>query len=136
MVDEIAFAVKSCFAGLSANGFDFIQGFWLGLNLSKAKISSWHSHDFIKQTEKEITFRQKPIRYLFLSLLRLDIIYRDFERTSAILALNDAFKTLSLLRIPPLWVCSFFVYLYLFLYSCGDIPICFLKILLKKYWSL
>jgi len=29
MVDEIAIAVKSCFAGLKLNGFDFIQGFTL-----------------------------------------------------------------------------------------------------------
>ena len=119
MVDEIAFAVKSCFARLSVGGFDFIQGFWLGLNLSKAKISSWHSHDFIKQTEKEITFRQKPIRYLFLSLLGLDIIYRDFERTNATLALNDAFKTLSAKNTTPLGL-FLFCLIYTFFYTLEE----------------
>ncbi len=29
MVDEIAIAVKSCFAGLKLDGFDFIQGLTL-----------------------------------------------------------------------------------------------------------
>ena len=51
------FAVQSCFAGLSSNGFDFIQGFNLGFHLSRAKISSWFNHDFIYPTEKERTFR-------------------------------------------------------------------------------
>ena len=31
----------------------------LGFHLSRAKISSWCNHDFIKPTEKEITFRIK-----------------------------------------------------------------------------
>jgi len=47
MVDEIAIAVKSCFAGLNSDGFDFIQDLVLGFHLSKAKISSWCNHDFI-----------------------------------------------------------------------------------------
>ena len=39
LVDEIAFAMKSCFAGLYLDGFDFIQGApW---------ISSERSEDFI-----------------------------------------------------------------------------------------
>ena len=52
-----AHAVKSCFAGLSSDGFDFIQGLDLGFHLSRAKISSWFNHDFIYPAEKERTFR-------------------------------------------------------------------------------
>ncbi|MBQ3572156.1 MAG: hypothetical protein IJA15_04960 [Clostridia bacterium] len=44
MVDEIAFAMKSCFAGLHLNGFDFIQGMsW---------ISSERSEDFIVAVQR------------------------------------------------------------------------------------
>ena len=39
MVDEIAFAMKSCFAGLYLDGFDFIQGLALGFHLNEVKIS-------------------------------------------------------------------------------------------------
>ena len=62
MVDEIAFAMKSCFTGLYLDGFDFIQGVpW---------ISSLLRNDFIKQTEKEITFR------LQTDLLSLSVVIR------------------------------------------------------------
>ena len=57
MVDEIARAMKSCFAGLYLDGFDFIQGLALGFHLNKVKISSLPCNDFIKPTEKEETFR-------------------------------------------------------------------------------
>ena len=57
MVDEIAHAMKSCFAGLYLDGFDFIQGLVLGFHLNEVKISSLPCNDFIKPTEKEITFR-------------------------------------------------------------------------------
>jgi hypothetical protein len=44
MVDEIAFAMKSCFAGLYIDGFDFIQGVpW---------ISSERSEDFIVAVQR------------------------------------------------------------------------------------
>ena len=56
MVDEIAIAVKSCFAGLKLTGFDFIRGLVLGFHLNEVKISSLPRNDFIKPTEKEITF--------------------------------------------------------------------------------
>ena len=55
MVDEIAFAMKSYFIGLKADGFDFIQGLRLGLHLSKAKISSLPCNDFkIKYLEEMV----------------------------------------------------------------------------------
>ena len=57
MVDEITHAMKSCFAGLYLDGFDFIQGLVLGFHLNEVKISSLLCNDFIKPTEKEITFR-------------------------------------------------------------------------------
>ena len=70
MVDEIAHAMKSCFAGLSSDGFDFIQGLVLGFHLNEVKISSLRSNDFIKPTEKEITFRIKA------DLLSLSVVIR------------------------------------------------------------
>ena len=57
MADEIAHAMKSCFAGLYLDGFDFIQGLALGFHLNEVKISSLVCNDFIKPTEKEETFR-------------------------------------------------------------------------------
>ena len=51
MADEIAHAVKSCFAGLYLDGFDFIQGLVLGFHLNEVKISSLPCNDFIKPTE-------------------------------------------------------------------------------------
>ena len=57
MVDEIAHAMKSRFAGLYLDGFDFIQGLVLGFHLNEVKISSLPCNDFIKPTEKETTFR-------------------------------------------------------------------------------
>ncbi|MBQ2876612.1 MAG: hypothetical protein IJE25_06355, partial [Clostridia bacterium] len=60
---------KSCFAGLYLDGFDFIRGLVLGFHLNEVKISSLPRNDFIKPTEKEITFfGYEPICYLFLSL--------------------------------------------------------------------
>ncbi|MBR2616012.1 MAG: hypothetical protein IKC69_04985, partial [Clostridia bacterium] len=38
-------------------GFDFIRGLVLGFHLNEVKISSLPRNDFIKPTEKEITFR-------------------------------------------------------------------------------
>ena len=52
MVDEIVHAMKSCFAGLYLDGFDFIQGLVLGFHLNEAKISSLPCNDFIKLTKK------------------------------------------------------------------------------------
>ena len=46
-------AVKSCFAGLYLDGFDFIRGLALGFHLNEVKISSLPCNDFIKPTEKE-----------------------------------------------------------------------------------
>ena len=67
MVDEIAFAMKSCFAWLFLDGFDFIQELVLGSHLDEVKISSLPCNDFIKQTEKEITFRlQTDLLSLFV----------------------------------------------------------------------
>ena len=73
MVDEIAFAVKSCFAGLKLDGFDFIQGLVLGFHLNKVKISSLPRNDFIEPTEKEITFR------LDTDLLSLSVVIRVWD---------------------------------------------------------
>ena len=70
MVDEIAYAMKSCFAGLYLDGFDFIRGLVLGFHLNEVKISSLLRNDFIKQTEKEITFR------LQTDLLSLSVVIR------------------------------------------------------------
>ena len=64
-MDEIAFAMKSCFAGLYLDGFDFIQGLDLGFHLNEVKISSLPCNDFIQLTEKERTFRIEPICSLF-----------------------------------------------------------------------
>jgi len=69
-VDEIAFAMKSCFAGLYLDGFDFIQGLDLGFHLNEVKISSLPRNDFINPTEKEITFRLRT------NLLSLSVIIR------------------------------------------------------------
>ena len=52
MVDEIAHAMKSCFAGLYLDGFDFIQGLVLGFHLNEVKISSLLCNDFINQQKK------------------------------------------------------------------------------------
>ena len=57
MVDEIAFAMKSCFTGLYLDGFDFIPGLIPGFHLNEVKISSLSCNDFIKPTGKEITNR-------------------------------------------------------------------------------
>jgi len=51
-VYEIAFAMKSCFAGLYLDGFDFIQGLDLGFHLNEVKISSLSCNDFIQLTKK------------------------------------------------------------------------------------
>ena len=59
MADEIAHAMKSCFAGLYLDGFDFIQGLVLGFHLNKVKISSLPCNDFIKLTEKREHFGLK-----------------------------------------------------------------------------
>jgi len=69
-VDEIAFAMKSCFAGLYLDGFDFIRGLVLGFHLNEVKISSLPRNDFIKPTEKEITFRLRT------DLLSLSVVKR------------------------------------------------------------
>ena len=50
---KITIAVKSCFAGLSSDGFDFIRGLDLGLHLNEVKISSLLCNDFIKLTKNE-----------------------------------------------------------------------------------
>ena len=50
---KITIAVKSCFAGLSSDGFDFIRGLDLGLHLNEMKISSLLCNDFIKLTKNE-----------------------------------------------------------------------------------
>jgi len=52
-VDEIAFAMKSCFAGLYLDGFDFIRGLVLGFHLNEVKISSLPRNDFIQPTKRE-----------------------------------------------------------------------------------
>ena len=52
------------------DGFDFIQGLDLGFHLNEVKISSLLCYDFIKQTEKEITFR------LLTDLLSLSVVIR------------------------------------------------------------
>ena len=59
MADEIAHAMKSCFAGLYLDGFDFIQGLVLGFHLNEVKISSLPCNDFIKLTKKRFLFVQK-----------------------------------------------------------------------------
>ena len=70
MADEIAHAMKSCFAGLYLDGFDFIQGIVLGFHLNEVKISSLPCNDFIEQPEKEITFRLQN------DLLSLSVVIR------------------------------------------------------------
>ena len=47
-VDEISYEMKSCFAGLYLDGFDFIQELVLGFHLNEVKISSLPCNDFIK----------------------------------------------------------------------------------------
>ena len=59
MADEIAHAMKSCFAGLYLDGFDFIQGLVLGFHLNEVKISSLPCNDFIKLTKKRFLFVKK-----------------------------------------------------------------------------
>ena len=73
MVDEIALAMKSCFAGLYLDGFDFIQGLVLEFHLYEVKISSLACNDFIKPTEKEITVR------LQTDLLSLFVVIRVWD---------------------------------------------------------
>ena len=68
------------------DGFDFIQGLVLGFHLNEVKISSLPYNDFIKPTEKEITFRLQPD---LLSLCRykgLGLAHKVFDRTNAMLA--------------------------------------------------
>ena len=55
-MDEIAFTIKACFAGLYLDGSDFIRGLVLEFHLNEVKISSLLCNDFIKPTDKEITF--------------------------------------------------------------------------------
>lgn len=57
--DEIAIAMKSCFAGLYLDGFDFIQGPALGFHLSKAKISSLLATISFNQQKKREHFGYK-----------------------------------------------------------------------------
>ncbi len=69
MVDEIAFAMKSCFAGVELDGFDFIQGFDLGFHLNEVKISSLLCNDFINPAERENISTIKCRNVLSLSAL-------------------------------------------------------------------
>ena len=52
------------------DGFDFIRGLVLGFLLNDVKISSLPRNDFIKPTEKEITFRLRT------DLLSLSVVIR------------------------------------------------------------
>jgi hypothetical protein len=58
---------------LQPDGFDFIQGLDLGFHLSKAKISSWYNHDFIKPTEKERTVRLEFTDLFSLSVCNMGL---------------------------------------------------------------
>jgi len=74
-MDEIAFAMKSCFAGFYLDGFDFIQGLALGFHLNEVKISSWHKAArrlatiSLNQQKKRKLFGYKPICFLFLLII-------------------------------------------------------------------
>ena len=63
-MNEIAFAVKSCFAGIKSDGFDFMQRLALEFHLNEEKISSWLCHDCIQQKKRERFGYQSP-RFLF-----------------------------------------------------------------------
>jgi len=80
MVDEIAFAMKSCFAGLYLDGFDFIQGTHLGFHLSEAKISSLLATiSFYKRKRENISATNRFV----LSFCR----YKDLLRRTLLFAM-------------------------------------------------
>ena len=60
--------MKSCFAGLYLDGFDFIQGLDLGFHLNEVKISSLPCNDFIQLTEKREHFGLNRFVLSFLSI--------------------------------------------------------------------
>ena len=92
-VDEISYAMKSCFAGLYLDGFDFIQGLVLGFHLNEVKISSLPCNDFIKPTEKERTFQlQTDLFSLSACNMGLGLAHKVFDQTNAMLALSSKLK--------------------------------------------
>ena len=91
-VDEIAIAVRSCFAGLSSDGFDFIQGLVLGFHLNEVKISSLHSNDFIKPTERDNISDKSRFVISFCCYKGLGLAHNAFDRSNAMLALSGISK--------------------------------------------
>ena len=95
--------MKSCFAGLYLDGFDFIRGLVLGFHLNEVKISSLPRNDFIKPTEKEITFRLRT------DLLSLSVVIKGWlspylRLTSQMRCLHFAQSINSPLRTSPISV--------------------------------
>ena len=88
--------MKSCFAGLYLDGFDFIQGLVLGLHLNEVKISSLPCNDFIKPTEKEQTHKVFTPCVFALSVCNkgLGLAHKAFVRSNAMLALSGGFQIL------------------------------------------
>ena len=94
MVDEIAFTMKSCFAGVYLDGFDFIQGTpW---------ISSERSEDFIAAVQRfhETNRKRDNIsatnRFVisFCCYKGLGLAHKAFDRSNAMLALHVIFQFL------------------------------------------
>ena len=74
--------MKSCFAGLYIDGFDFIQGLDLGFHLSGAKISPWLATISLNRQKKRDNI--SAICYLFLLVYGNPVSVKFVLRTSEV----------------------------------------------------